>query len=290
MFFSDINYVLSEFAKIDLKFYLIIFPLAILYMIISSWRYSCILKRIGINLQFKEYFWLFSAGESMAITPGGLGAVVKSYLLKKKLGVSFSSTAPTIIFERWIDLAGILLLLGIISILITTVESTAVLIIGTIFLISVFAFFKTKLGFSIVKRITRKIKFFNKFVSQFDESQESAVKLFSVETILRTLPSTLVIRVIQLVMVFLIFISLDIDFDVLLTGHILFTSSMIGSLSFLPAGIIVTEASLLGLMLKNGLNLGLATVAVFLIRLVTLWFATIIGFFALKFVLSKNSH
>jgi uncharacterized membrane protein YbhN (UPF0104 family) len=65
---------------------------------------------------------------------------------------------------------------------------------------------------------------------------------------------------------------------------------MIGSLSFLPAGILVTEASLLGLMLKNGLNLGLATVAVFLIRLITLWFATIIGFFALKFALNKNSH
>jgi len=46
---------------------------------------------------------------------------------------------------------------------------------------------------------------------------------------------------------------------------------------------------LLGLILKNGVNLGLATITVFIIRLVTLWFTTIIGFFSLKFLLNKKT-
>ena len=260
-----------------------------MYLLVASWRYGQLLKKIGIVLGFRDYFLLYVAGESMAITPGGLGSVVKSHILEKTTGKSFSSTAPIVLFERWIDLGGILLALGILSVLMNIMESTIVLIIGSSFFIAGFAFLKTKLGLAIFTKLTSKIRFFKKFASQFEESQESVSKLFSIEIILKTLPSTLILRILAIVTVFLIFTSLDIDFDMLLSGHIYFTSTIIGSLSFLPAGIIVTEASLLGLILKNGVNLGLATITVFIIRLVTLWFTTIIGFFSLKFLLNKKT-
>ena len=117
IFFSDINNIFSHVAQIDFKIYLIIFPLAFLYLLVASWRYGQLLKKIGIVLGFRDYFLLYVAGESMAITPGGLGSVVKSHILEKTTGKSFSSTAPIVLFERWIDLGGILLALGILSVL-----------------------------------------------------------------------------------------------------------------------------------------------------------------------------
>ncbi len=53
---------------------------------------------------------IFLCGISMGITPGKLGEVLKSYLLKLEAGVDFSRTAPTVVAERLTGVVGCFLL------------------------------------------------------------------------------------------------------------------------------------------------------------------------------------
>jgi len=59
-------------------------------------------------------------------------------------------------------------------------------------------------------------------------------------------------------------------------------------LSFIPGGVLVTEASLLGLLVKNGVLFGVASTVVLFLRFVTLWFYTIIGFLTLKLAFKES--
>jgi uncharacterized protein (TIRG00374 family) len=54
-----------------------------------------------------------------------------------------------------------------------------------------------------------------------------------------------------------------------------------------PGGIIVTETGLLGLIMQTGVDFSVATMLVMLLRILTFWFPTFIGFIALKFILKK---
>jgi uncharacterized protein (TIRG00374 family) len=61
------------------------------------------------------------------------------------------------------------------------------------------------------------------------------------------------------------------------------TMTIVGALSFLPGGLGVTEAGMLGLLgkLGTGTGRGVAAAATFVTRLCTLWFAVAAGLAAL---------
>lgn len=59
-------------------------------------------------------------------------------------------------------------------------------------------------------------------------------------------------------------------------------SMLAGALSFMPGGLGGAEAAMLGLLLVQGMPLPEAIAATVLIRLATLWFAVVIGLFALS--------
>ena len=59
------------------------------------------------------------------------------------------------------------------------------------------------------------------------------------------------------------------------------TSSLIGAMTFMPGGLGATEASTIGLLSLQGIPLSIGTSATLLIRIMTLWFATILGLICL---------
>ena len=80
-----------------------------------------------------------------------------------------------------------------------------------------------------------------------------------------------------------------IEFGIIKTTLITFTSFVIGAISMIPAGIGLTEASLIGLLLLFQVDLATASALGIFIRLTTIWYATILGFIGARFLLSiKN--
>ena len=88
-------------------------------------------------------------------------------------------------------------------------------------------------------------------------------------------------------MVYLIFKSFNLDFNIFEAGQIYFTAALIGILALIPGGIIVTETSMIGLLLKQNVEFSIASILVIVIRFFSLWFLMLIGFVTMK-ILNKK--
>lgn len=285
---SDLQKVALEITKINLSYYGIIFPLVILTLLIAALRYHIILRKLNINLSFKYSLLIHTAGSSLSITPGGFGSLIKSQILKEKWNISLSSTFPTIIYERLLDTLSMVTFIGILLFWNDLEESKIVFVIGIIAIIFLFLLFKKNFGMNSLKKIGHRIRFLQKFTSNIDESKETVNMLITPKIFSETLSLSLIIKLITVFIIFLIFKSLDINFDLFLSGQIYYTALLSGALTLIPGGIVVTESSMLGLILKNGVDFSLASLLVLTIRFVMMWFIMIIGFFALKIVFTKN--
>ena len=58
-------------------------------------------------------------------------------------------------------------------------------------------------------------------------------------------------------------------------------ATLVGAISALPGGLVGTEGSMVALLQQGGLARGAASAGTLLVRLVTLWFAVLIGLVAL---------
>ena len=61
----------------------LILALAFMNYLSRFWRWELYLKRVGISLTRKESFYIFMSGLVMTVTPGKMGELLKSYLLRQ---------------------------------------------------------------------------------------------------------------------------------------------------------------------------------------------------------------
>lgn len=73
-------------------------------------KWQIFLHVLHVDIPRRMSLRIFLCGISMGITPGKLGEVLKSYLLKLEARVDFSRTAPTVIAERLTGVVGCFLL------------------------------------------------------------------------------------------------------------------------------------------------------------------------------------
>jgi uncharacterized protein (TIRG00374 family) len=74
----------------------------------GKWHYF--LARLGIAVPRRRSFGIFLAGFSLTVTPGKVGEVLKSYLLRASDGVPMARSAPIVVAERVTDLIACLAL------------------------------------------------------------------------------------------------------------------------------------------------------------------------------------
>jgi len=225
----------------------------------------------------------------MLITPASSGAIIKSHLIKKKTGNSISSTTPIIIYEKWLEFISIVITIGILLFWADFLESKIIFIMGLVLAVISFFIFKNLVGLKIINKILGRFGIFKNSVVNMDEFRESTSTLLKTRNLFELLSITIVIKVISLASLFLIFQSLNVQINFFESGQIFYTSTLIGIMSFLPGGLVVTEAGLLGMLLKKGIDISSATLLVLLLRLVTNWIPVILGFIALKISLNQKN-
>lgn len=257
---SDLNKIASQLSEIKLEYYFPIFSLMFIALLMTGWRYQIILKKLDINLKFKDSFTIFVSGLSMLITPGGSGALIKSYLLKKKIGISMSSSTPIIFYEKWLELVSIVILIGILLFWTNYLESLIIFIIGTILAGITFFIFRYSAGLNFLNKLLMKFKFLEKFIINSEEFKKTTATLLKPSSIIQLLSLSLIIKFVIIFTVFLIFQSFNSELDIFSSAQIYFTSTLIGILTLIPGGIIVTETGMLGMLVSNNVDFSSATV------------------------------
>jgi len=281
LFLADIDKITDKIINFKPEFILIIIPLTILSWIIIYLRWNILLKTIKVEIPHSINFQIFLASGALGITPGKVGELFKSQILKDKFNIPRTKTAPLFIVEKFLDSIGALIvtLFGIWFF----PEIGYLAIFGLFILLLVFKILTSKKLFDKALILFCKFKYFQKYFEPLSSSHEILNDtLYNKNMLLLSLLSIAYWIVIGAAAFFVVQ-GFGISTIELLNMISIYSSSIIlGVLSFIPGGIGVAEGSLIGLFSLQSIDFSEAIVIVVLIRLFTLWFSTIVGFIALK--------
>ena len=184
--------------------------------------------------------------------------------------------------EKVYDLIGAILA-AIIGIIILGMESYLIFIAILVLAIIFFFVYYRPASELFFKQITKR-KFFSKYIENISESYEIIQKSTNVKVATVCILLAVTYWFIISAAAYYTLIAFDIDaLDYLKVLAIYTTSILLGAVSFIPAGIGVTEGSIAGLFTLNGIDVSTALILSVMIRVLTLWYSVIVGFIALKF-------
>lgn len=277
-FSIDYSSVKSAIASFSLSQLSIIFFLVLLSLVLKFFRWQLYLNELPINISLSTSIHVFISGLLMGITPGRIGELLKSYLLKKSNSINFAESASVVFAERIIEFIA-LIILTLSGIIMLGLNS------AIIFPISVFLF--VLLIFSLNKNLQNmmlksivKVKFFKKYIEDINLLGKSFRKLFQPRIFILSILLSVIAWCFEVLGFYYVVRTFESSSEFLVSGINYCLSIIVGALSFLPGGIGTTEGSLTFLIVRSGLSENNAISATILIRIATLWFSVLLGLLA----------
>jgi uncharacterized protein (TIRG00374 family) len=222
---------------------------------------------------------IFVAGLSMAITPGKVGELLKSYLLKRYNGSPISRTAPIIMAERLTDgLAMLVLAAGGLALTRVGWQGLLAILLAAAALIGAIQYRPLAL---LLLGWGERLPVARRFAPGLHTFYESAYLLLRWRPLLLAVAIGLVSWSGECVALYLVLVGLGVPASwtlLIQAAFILATSTLIGSLTGLPGGLASADLSMLGLIVSIVTNnTAVAGAATLLIRFCTLWFGVSLG-------------
>ena len=282
LFISDYNIISEKISNFKINY----LPL-ILFLVSASWtplfiKWHFLLKNCEIHVPLKKSILVFLSGPAFEITPGQIGALVKSQILKTSSNIPRTKTVPIIVVEKVYDLIGAVLA-SIIGIVILGMEPHLI-VIAILVLVTIFFFVYYRPASEIFFKQITKRKFFSKYVENISDFYEIVHKSTNVKVATICILLALTYWFMISAAAYYTLIAFDINIlDYLKVLAIYATSTLLGAISFIPAGIGITEGSITGLFTLSGIDVSTALILSVMIRVLTLWYTVGVGFVALKF-------
>ena len=282
LFLSDFSIILEKISNFKINY----LPL-ILLLVSVSWipliiKWHFLLKNSRINVPLTKSISIFFSGSAFEITPGQIGILIKSQLLKTSSNISRTKTVPIVIVEKIYDLIGAILA-SVIGIIILGMEFYLIIIAISVLATIFFFMYHRRSSELVFNRIT-KLKFFSKYIDNMSEFYEVVKKSTNVKAATICILLALTYWFIISAAAYYTLIAFDVNLlDYLKVLAIYTTSTLLGAISFIPGGIGITEGSIAGLFTLNGVDISTALILGVMIRALTLWYSVGVGFISLKF-------
>lgn len=248
-----------------------------------KWDYYLRRLAVGNGVNLLDSSLIFCAGMIMSVTPGKLGEVFKSYLLRRINGTPVSRSAPIVFAERLSDGLAMLLLMAFGMTLYPPAWIVfVVLVVGTAAGIVVLQF--RRLAMLLIDTVGR-LPLGSKLAPRLRTAYESARQLLDWRVLLVSTVISIVSWGFECLAFYYVLVGLGVAGTPLLLLQATFifaASTLFGLVSLLPGGLGVSEVSSVGLLVAIvGLGAAAATTATILIRFCTLWFGVLVGMIAL---------
>lgn len=277
IFYFEVDSLEFSNIKFKIDYYPLIIGILIIHTLFHNLRFYRLLHNLKIRISFIESLKISLAGMALGFTPGGIGTAIKCHIIKNKFGNSISYTLPVIFLERITELIGIIFVLLFLNLIVFNLHSLIISIIGIIFVTIFFLVISTKLFYKLVDNLISKISIFKQLSSSLENSRESIKQLLKNKIIIESIVYSIISKLIYLIAIYYIFISFDIDLGIPISATIYYTSLLVGVMSFIPAGIIVTESSMITVLSQYGINFSLATLVVIVLRIIGTWILSLFG-------------
>lgn len=248
-----------------------------------KWQYY--LKLIKVSLKMLDSLAIFLSGLVMSVTPGKMGELLKSYLVKQVNSIPVSKTAPIIFAERITDFLALTLLSVLGAHYFNYGKIIAIVILGVI-LIGIIILTNRKI-FEIIIRFALKINFLKKHVLKMQNIYDSSSTLLSFFPLMTMTALSAFSWGLEGIGYYIVISNFNSGFNLIWSLFSYSFATIVGAVSMLPGGLGVTEGSLTLMSAQQGLSQNDATASTFIIRVVTLWFAVLIGAIGLIFYQKK---
>ena len=270
--FEDIGQRLADFPVTHL---IAALALAGLNFLLRFCRWVYYLRVLKIDVPIGVSCLVFLSGLSMSVTPGKAGELVKSYLLRDRTGVPVAQSAPVVVMERLTDVVAVVLLalvgLALLPLPVKLVLTVTLLLTGFALLLIATRGSDRLLGLPLVRR----------WRSSLQTSREGLRLLAAPRAIGVAVALGGAAWASEGVALWVILRGLDADVSLATAVPIYAAATLVGAVTALPGGLLGTEGSMVALLQQDGLARGAASAGTLLVRLVTLWFAVLIGLVAL---------
>ncbi len=273
--YADYNAVLESFKNFDWRFLPLLITLPFLNYFFRFLKWHYYLSIINIKISRKDSFAIFLSGLIMSVTPGKMGELLKSYLVKQVTGEPIGKTAPVIFAERITDMIS-LVLIGLVGAWLFDFGKEIVLGTGIFFLLIVVIISKKNFSMKIISLLL-KVKFAGKYAEPIRNAYESSYNLLRPAPLYLMTLLSLVAWFFECLGLYIVLTVFDLGINLGYASFMYAFATIAGAITMLPGGLGVTEGSLTYLIIRVGGEKNLAVAATFLVRVVTLWFAVLVG-------------
>ena len=250
-----------------------------------KWQYYLRLLNVQ-GLERVDSASIFVAGFTMVMTPGKVGELLKSYLIRQRVGTPMTQTAPIIAAERITDGVAMLMLAGVGLVIFR--QGWPILLASALLAGAGIAILQQE---SLIHRALSRLgrnRLGRGRVDGLSALYRSTRVLLRPRRFLLATGVGIVSWFGECLALFLVLVGLGVEPSarLLLAATFAFaTAAWIGGLSLLPGGLGAAEASVAGLLLLTvdapQMTPPLAGAATLLIRFATLWFGLLLGVAAL---------
>src|SRR5215211_3492282 len=274
--FSDFDKLVAALDSFDYALIPVILGLVALSYIGRFFRWTYYLRVLKVSVPTGINAAIFTSGLSMTISPGKLGEVLKSVFVRRATGAPIARTAPAVVAERATDGTGMVLwgFLGAFALNLppwTMLMFLAVAVFGI-------AILRSKRLSLAAERILSKLPLVNRLAPHLGDFTGASNELLATRPLVIGTVISFLSWGLECTGVYLCAVGLGVDRPFLLIVFVFATSSLLGVVSMLPGGIGAVEAGLYGQFVAvANLSTGVAGALTLIIRLATLWFATLLG-------------
>lgn len=244
--------------------------------VLRALRWGQLMRLMGHPVSTRDALYLHISGQTMSVTPGHVGEVLKPWLSREIAGLRMSKGLPLMFAERVADLIAVILLtLGGLS---AIGGATWVVIVGLV-AVAVGTVVASSAWF---QRLALRLLGTRSWSTRKRDSAEVIAATIRASLDWRVLLWSVPVSVIAwglegvgfaMCLRDLGFSALELPAAVSVYG----VATIAGAFSFVPGGIGFTEASMAGVLVALGMPAASASAATLVTRVATLWWSVLVG-------------
>jgi uncharacterized protein (TIRG00374 family) len=273
--YADFDMVIKAFEKFNWLLFPLLLLLSLLNYFIRFFKWNYYLSVIKVKVSKIDSLSIFMSGLVMSVTPGKMGELLKSYLVKELNQTPVSKTFPIIFAERITDFIS-LLFLALIGAYVYDYGRGIVIGVSVFFFMVVVIISNKSIALPLLKMF-EKNSFLQKHLASIHSAYESSYKLLRPMPLLKMSLLSLGSWFFECLGYYIILINFGVNVSLLWATFSYGFATIVGAVTMLPGGLGVTEGSLTFLLIQKGSPKEIAVASTFIVRVVTLWFAVLVG-------------
>ncbi|MBK5959741.1 hypothetical protein CCR97_16245 [Rhodoplanes elegans] len=276
---DDLDKAMRVLADAPAWLVLVVVAFATLNYVIRTWRFVYLAGHLGLTMPFWETSAYYTAGFALTMSPGKLGEVVRLWFLKRRFDLAYRRGIALQLADRISDVYAMLLLClaGLTGFEQYRGPVLAVLVVaaaGTLFLA------RPRLSMAMLNATYGLVRVKPRLFVQARHMVRNTALVMQGRVFLVSLVLGIVAWFVEAVALWAVLHLLDAPVSLSAATFVFGFAAVVGGLTMTPGGVGGFEIVMVMLLGLQGVPTEVALVATAILRLGTVWYATVAGFLA----------